>query len=255
MPNKPRIGLGLGLAGRTGFTNPQMFDPATLSPYLWNNAENVTKDGSGFISAFDDLAGNGNYLQQPTASLQPQQVSSIAGLDPSIIGAKFDGIDDLVESLSALGLNAENEWDLYTLAKFNTAEAQLFNIGGSSGGRWYKQSDRNKSRIQQGDSSFATYVLDFENSPKYQLTRDRITHDGVTNQMNHRVNMKIELTTDIPLGFFNNFTGKMEFGCASPTVPQQFDGWFFEMLIFKRHLTTVEENNLYCNYFQRKYGV
>lgn len=256
---RKHIGKDAGInSGKVGAVNAPiqpLFDPSTLNPYLWNRAEDVTKDGSGFVSAFDDLAGNGNYLQQPTASLQPQQVTGIPGLPPSLEGVKFDGVDDFVVSLAALGLNAENLWDLYIVAKFNTAEAQLFNIGATNGGRWYKQSNRNKTRLKLGDSSFVTYVIDAQNAPKYQLTRNRVTHDGVTDSINHRVNTRPDKITNIPLGFFNNFAGTIEFGCASPTVSQQFDGWFFEMMLFKKHLTTFEENDLICNYFNRKYHI
>ena len=260
MPKKPRIGIGLGLAGRTGFVNPPMFDPLTLNPYLWCRAEDATVDGSGFISAFDDLAGNGNYLQQATPGLQPQQVSGIPGVAPGVIGAKFDGAGDVVTSFAALGLEAQDFWEIYVVSKYNTAEANEFSIGGNNGGRWYKQSNRAKVRTRDGLGDYEINVLDPVNSPTYAL--HRTTKVDLTNEpipidlrgYEHRTNYGAVNSVEVMEGFFNDFQGSLEYGQHN-VVASQFDGWLMDIMLFKRRLTPTEENNLISCYFNRKYNI
>jgi len=252
---RPKIGLGVSIGGRSGFTNPDMFDPLTLSPYLWNNAANVTKDGSDFISSFNDLAGNGNYLTQATPSLQPQQVTNIPGIASNIIGAKFDGTDDQVTSALSLGLNAEDEWSIYTLSMFDSPEAGEFSIGGTNGGRWYRQGDKDKVRTRVGTGAFVNYTSDELPRPLYGSVRTNVIHNGVDNQYKHRHSHEPEETVNVPDGFFTNFAGLITYGAYTNTpVSQSFDGWLIEIMIFKRLLTNIEEDNLYFNYFQRMYG-
>ncbi len=247
---RPKIGLGLGISGRTEIAPLPVFDPLTLSPYMWNRADSVTKDASDYISAFDDLAGNGNFLRQTVANEQPQQQISVPGFPADIPGAKFDGIDDDVFSTNVL-LSAQTKWEIYTVWRTDLDTTDLWRINASNQWRAYRQANQQKARIRNGVGSFANYVLSNAVTPGNLVLRDAITNDGITDGVSHRDNLDTEKFVPVA-GFFSNFGGNMDIGNTG-AVGTRFDGWFMEMLLFHRHLTPDERNNL-NSYFSSRYA-
>ena len=96
----------------------QNYDVLALSPYLWNNADNVELHTGDTVSEFYDLAGNGNVLFKTTHSDRPILVTGVTGMDASIKGIKFDGVDDWVNS-SNLGFQNETEYEVWIIDKRN----------------------------------------------------------------------------------------------------------------------------------------
>ena len=261
-------GINSGRVGATQAPVGGLFDPLTLSPYLWNRAEDVTLSGSDIVQ-FTDLAGNGNYLKQDLpVGARPQQVDNVPGAPMTAKAAKFDGVNNRVYSHLDLGLELVDYWELYVVSRYNTAEANEFSIGtagGNNGGRWYKQSNKLKVRNRDGGGNYENFVLDSINSPLYALhrtTKIDANNDPIPiafTGFEHRLNIGATRTVEIPFnaGFWNDFQGNMIYGGSggTPVVAQDFDGWLFDIMLFKRRLTPQEENNLICNYFNKKYAI
>lgn len=92
----PRLGLGLGL-NRGGFITSAPFDPLSLNPLLYYDAESsMLADGGGAaaqgdsIATLDDLSANSIDATQPTALYQPIAYDADNG-GPF---ARFDGNND-----------------------------------------------------------------------------------------------------------------------------------------------------------------
>jgi len=63
---------------------------------LWLKADaGITKDGSNYVSQWDDMSGNGNHAVQSTGGSQPLWVDNQLNGKPVL---RFDGIDDFMNS-------------------------------------------------------------------------------------------------------------------------------------------------------------
>ena len=86
---KSEIMLGLGNAITLGFTSqipPVLSDGNTVA--WFDLLENITKDGSDFVSVWGDKSGNGNDLLQAVGTNQPLWSAN---------GVLFDGVDNFME--------------------------------------------------------------------------------------------------------------------------------------------------------------
>ncbi|OHB61199.1 MAG: hypothetical protein A2Y12_16190 [Planctomycetes bacterium GWF2_42_9] len=76
-------------------SNSVLAVPVTAGLVLQLDMSSVTTDGSGNVTSWNDLSGNGNNAVQATGSLQPVFVSSMTPTGASAI--KFDGTDDYLD--------------------------------------------------------------------------------------------------------------------------------------------------------------
>lgn len=133
------------------------FDPSKVANtmLMWNDAEFVTKDGGGFISAFDDLVPGGGIttLTQSNGTWQPQQSSDANG-----IHAGFDGSDDRFDY--DLGFETRDITTFFLIAFRSFNLVDFFTIGnGSNGARCYwDTATRLRLRVRKADTSYQTYV-------------------------------------------------------------------------------------------------
>ena len=86
MPTLPINALGLPFRRRGLVVPPVLSDGNTVA--WFDKTENITKDGSNFVSAWGDKSGNGNDLLQAAGTNQPLW---------SADGVLFDGIDNFMK--------------------------------------------------------------------------------------------------------------------------------------------------------------
>lgn len=231
--------------GPTVFNNPLI-----LEPYIWHRADSVTKDGSDYVSAFDDLAGNGNYLAQATSGSQPQYIASVATLNnqPAV---KFDGINDQMTTISTLNMQNENEFSIYIVTKLVTGTVDGFRLGSSTGIRYFWTNSQFRFRLRRDDLTYATYSpSNVGNIMRTVVLGD--DGDGVSDVVKTRGNMNAETTTTIASGGINTYASTFTIGDA--TVQSiWFDGYFAELLIFKRQLYDTEDAKL-MQYLNNRYA-
>ncbi|HLP22276.1 MAG TPA: LamG-like jellyroll fold domain-containing protein, partial [Chitinophagales bacterium] len=94
---------------------------------LWTKADaGVITDGSGNVSQWKDLSGNGNHFVQPTFASRPQVVANVINGQPVI-------------RMSTTNTNsaAASRW-LYTNTSFSTANYTIFSISKMNGGANYR---------------------------------------------------------------------------------------------------------------------
>jgi hypothetical protein len=91
-------GMGLGATAELDAGDVVLWTPAQLGSSvckLWldaNDTGTITKDGSNYVSQWNDKSGNGNNVTQGTGSLQPlySSASSLAGNKPAIVYPNTD---------------------------------------------------------------------------------------------------------------------------------------------------------------------
>lgn len=231
------------------------FDVLALEPYLWNNADNVEVDAYSGVTAFYDLAGNGNYLTQSTSTDRPMIVTGITGLDSSIKGVKFDGVNDDMDS-SILGLDSETEFEVWMVYKRN-GNTDTWQIGGSNGVRvflWGGGYERGRFRYTSG--SYATLQIG-TGTDNFRLSRYKITNNGIDSPtFENGINTGSYYSRTVGGGFYNDLSGSFRFGhSGSVGGGGHFAGWLFELIIFKKHLTDREADHLSERYINRKYNI
>lgn len=102
-PNKkyPPIIRGSSLNLVNPFRFAKAFSPSDISNLIaWYDADDVatiTKDGSDFVSQWDDKSVEGNDVVQATGSKQPKWFDSIQNGKPII---RFDGVDDFLNRVT-----------------------------------------------------------------------------------------------------------------------------------------------------------
>lgn len=226
-----------------------VLDPIALKPYLWNRADAVSVDGSNRVSAFDDLAGNGNYLNQGTADNQAVLTNSFNNLNnrPTV---KFDGVTNNYTSVSDCLLNSEPEWEIYIIHDFVTPTVDFGDIGSTTGVRFFFTNKQARFRIKESSGTFRTTnpsagvgnitQFRFKNVPTIE-----------NSSMRTRVDLGTEVNSSIQAGGIDNANGTLRFGHSSvQSVP--YDGYLAEIILFKRWLSPRESKHIY-HYFGQRY--
>lgn len=233
-----------GSSGPTVFNNPLL-----LEPYIWHRADSVTKDGSDYVSAFDDLAGNGNYLIQPTSGSQPQYITSVESLNnqPAV---KFDGINDEMTTISTLNMQTEKAFSIYIVTKLVTTTVDGFRLGTSTGIRYFWTNDQTRFRLRRNDLTYNTYSP----STVGNIIRTVVLGDdgdGVSDLVKIRSNMTEEINTTIDSGGIYTYASTFTIGTAD-VQNIWFDGYIAELFIFKRQLYDTEDKKL-MQYLNNRY--
>lgn len=82
----------------TGAYRGVEFSPSDISNLIaWYDADDastITKDGSDFVSQWDDKSTEGNDLTQATGTNQPKWIDSVQNSKPVI---RFDGVDNYID--------------------------------------------------------------------------------------------------------------------------------------------------------------
>lgn len=97
---------------------------------LWLKAdEGVTKDGSGFVSAWADQSGNTNHASQTVSANRPQWMDQILNDKPVL---RFDGTNDQIKAARVPGTN---DFTVISVARtFTSHEVDFEGISGNTGG-------------------------------------------------------------------------------------------------------------------------
>lgn len=111
------FGMGLGLLGVGG--GPRGFNPLTLSPDVWYDAEDLTtlfQDSAGTtpvsannhsVGLWQDKSGNARHVIQATSGKRPLYKSTLYNSKPYVKG---DGVDDILARAGAFITDASQIW-------------------------------------------------------------------------------------------------------------------------------------------------
>lgn len=212
----------------------------------WNDAEFVTKDGSGFVSAFDDLAGNGIRLTQGVGTYQGQQ-----GSDANGTFVQLDGIDD--RYIADFQRETRDETYTYIIAPRTGTSTDFLTMGsGSNGARVYwDTSTRARNRHRRADT---TYLTSTWWTTGGGMACWRTLTKNPTNQYGIHINgINYGTITVSAGGFYNDNNGSDTFGSAG-LGSGTYDGRLYAMIVTNEALTTEEENSLYT-YFNSRFGL
>ncbi|KKN74676.1 hypothetical protein LCGC14_0388780 [marine sediment metagenome] len=101
--------------------NPALFSPNDIANLLvWLRSDmGVTKDGSDAVSLWADQSSNGNDVVQAVGSKQPTWLSSQLDSKPAI---SFDGVDDLLKSVSFIWNQPETIYVVFKQVSWSVTE-------------------------------------------------------------------------------------------------------------------------------------
>jgi hypothetical protein len=242
------IGSGGGFNSVGGFGVPSATElpfPPSLSPYFSCRADSVTVDGGNFISAFDDLAGNGNYFYQNTGTKQPLKTTS-SNLNNKEV-AYFDGIDDSLNSQLLWGNQNQTTVNIYAVIDSDTSTEDIMVMPNFH--RTYIQGGVIKVRIQAADLSFSTYT--FQGGVMTGIIRFRYELGGTDEYLHVSYNGSAEITATIT-GGFSSLVGSVTYG--ENQLIKQYAGGLAEFVGFHGSFSEAD-NTLMMNYLNSRYGL
>lgn len=162
---------------------------------LWLDADDlstITKDGSDFVSQWNDKSAEGNNVSQATGSLQPKWINSVQNGKPII---RFDGVDDGLQRTSFTGGAILQGFTYFIIAKIGTATNSGYVIDGGSATRaiiyttgtpspndtyhWNAGTDSNPI-TPKITSTFVLYSVQWNGaSSKFEINESTISTDNI----------------------------------------------------------------------------
>lgn len=240
--------IGLGLNTYKNFNQSLATElpfPPSLSPYFSCRADSVTVDGGNLISAFDDLAGNGNYFYQDVGTQQPLQTTS-SNLNNKEV-AYFDGTDDTLKSWLNWGNQSQTTVNIYAVIDSDTSTDDLMVLPATD--RVYIQVGVLKIRIRAADLSYTTYS--FQTGVMTGIIRFRYELGGADEYIHVSYNGSAEITATIT-GGFHSVTGRVTYGANQ--LAGQYSGGLAEFVGFHGAFS-AGDNTLMMDYLNSRYGL
>lgn len=160
-------GMGLGASAELDAGGVVLWTPAQLDSSvckLWldaNDSSTITKDGSNYVSQWNDKSGNNNHVYQETGNLQPlySSASSLAGNKPAIVNPDTD---------TGTKLNANVEFtlrEIYFVCAYKDGLDNTFDnydaLLSGTNSDWGKPricGDMGKANLRNDDSKFTSDV-------------------------------------------------------------------------------------------------
>lgn len=228
------------------------FNIMELQPIVWLNGSSVVKDGSNYVSQWNDLSGNENHAVQVIGANQPLYVTDGGNEFNNYPVIRFDGSNDMFEGTLINGIESSS---ITIFAVVNgelkatySCEDGIFSINTNSYGFWFERGTNsrtlaiwNKNKIVRGlnelpHEGFQAKIL---SAKKIINTRTNLYINGIV----------IATSTDAILnGTFTNaiyVIGKSNY---------YYKGSFAEIIVFKKELTEAERIKVE-RYLNAKYNI
>ncbi|MBI4238107.1 MAG: thrombospondin type 3 repeat-containing protein [Deltaproteobacteria bacterium] len=223
-----------------------------LTPALWLRADGgVTKDGSGYVSLWKDQTSLSNDVTEDSSDWQPQRIDGAVNSLPAL---RFDGIDDRLETATALFLGNDSR-SLFAVYKPTNdwQDGSMTTVAGQGG-----PTDADTQFLLQSNPLGDPYLAwgmsglsgperttawkigsaDFDNSSgTVRLFKDGTLLTSDTKTFN---------TNDTPFVIGTKY--------ASWSYSEFFDGDIAEVLVFGGTLTDADRNAVEC-YLSDKYAL
>ena len=228
------------------------FNIMELQPTVWLNGSSVVKDGSNYVSKWNDLSGNENHAVQVAGANQPLYVADGGDEFNNYPVIRFDGSNDLFNGTLINGIESSSI-TIFAVANGElkgefVCEDGIFTINTYIAGFWFKRGSSarslcnwNKNQVVRGLNE-----LPHEGFQAKILSAKKIINIRTTLYINSNV---IATSTNATLnGAFTNtdyVIGKSAY---------YYKGSFAEIIVFKKELTETERMNVE-RYLNAKYNI
>ncbi len=214
-------------------------------------SKGLTVDGSGFVTNWTDLSGNGNDMAQATADAQPMRVNNVVGGKPVVV---FDGSNDVLQRPAPLSAN----WPTGEITLFFISKTLA--IGSNSICQTYPDDTANRFNIHLPWSDSNIY-WDFGNiggAGRLNRVIDTVDHhimwtfrSSMTESNMHIIRDGVIEAQKAGATPFNPVGKGFQLGAMGTTG---WNGEVAELLMFNRPLDETEINDI-GYYLQQKYSL
>ena len=228
------------------------FNIMELQPTVWLNGSSVVKDGSNYVSKWNDLSGNENHAVQVAGANQPLYVADGGDEFNNYPVIRFDGSNDFFNGTLINGIesssitifavvNGELKAEYY-------CEDGIFTINTEVAGFWFERGTGNRSLAIWNKNQFVRGLkeLPHEGFQAKILSAKKIINTRTSLYINGNV---IATSTNAILNqaFTNtNYViGKSNY---------YYKGSFAEIIVFKKELTEAERMKVE-RYLNAKYNI
>lgn len=253
----PSGNIASSLTGITITSNIVSNAPITVSGIqVWYDAsQNITVTGSN-INVFTDFSGNNNTATQSTSTACPYYLSNESNFFPSIF---FDGNADFLQMTNNINLGDFTIITINRTAATNNPSLQTYLSGNflfSSGNHeFYHRVVNNTIDFGIKETTTPTFTqLSTSVTDSYPYFVSIIKRSGNTFSYQKGAT---SLTLNIDQGTGSSSTNTLINTIGAFTrspIAQPFNGYFRELVIYNRQLTSTEITNI-LSYYNSKYGL
>lgn len=227
------------------------FNLMELQPTVWLNGSSVVKDGSNYVSQWNDLSNNNNAVQVAGTS-QPLYVADGGAEFNNYPVIYFDGTNDYFNGTLINNIN-NSSITVFAVANglskpINQCEDGIFSINTSIVGFWFQRGTSTNSLViyNNNQSVRGANELPLTGFTAKILSGIKIINTRTTLYVNgNPIASSTNATLNASFTNTNYVIGKTGF---------YYKGYFAELIVFDKQLTEAERINVE-NYLNNKYNI